>query len=44
MKDNNAKIRLSDKAFPCMTPAMIHERDPNGEVKEWFTTIGSYLM
>ncbi|MDE1251202.1 ATP-binding protein [Vibrio aestuarianus] len=44
MKDNNAKIRLSNKAFPCMTSAMIHERDPNGEVKEWFTTIGGYLV
>jgi len=43
MKDNNAKIRLSTKAFPLMTAEMIHERDPNGEVKEWFTTIGGYL-
>ena len=43
MKDNNAKIRLSSKAFPQMTAQMIHERDPNGEVKEWFTTIGRYL-
>ncbi|MDW3048725.1 ATP-binding protein [Vibrio sp. Vb1554] len=43
MKDNNAKIRLSNQAFPLMTPEMIHERDPNGEVKGWFTTIGSYL-
>ncbi|CAK2670153.1 putative ATP-dependent endonuclease of the OLD family [Vibrio crassostreae] len=44
MKDNNAKIRLSNKAFPCMTSEMLNERDPNGEVKEWFTTIGSYLV
>jgi len=44
MRDNNAKIRLSSKAFPLMTAEMIHERDPNGEVKEWFTTIGHYLV
>lgn len=43
MKDNNAKIRLAERAFPLMTADMIHERDPNGEVKEWFTTMAGFL-
>jgi len=43
MKDNNAKIRLAERAFPLMTSDMIHERDPNGEVKEWFTTMAGFL-
>ncbi|MCP4326807.1 MAG: ATP-binding protein [Alteromonadales bacterium] len=43
MKDNNAKIRLSSKAFPLMTAEMIHERDPNGEVKEWLKTIANHF-
>ncbi|MFM2479503.1 ATP-binding protein [Celerinatantimonas sp. MCCC 1A17872] len=44
MKDNNAKIRLADRAFPLMTADMIHERDPLDEVKGWFTKIGEYLV
>ena len=43
MKDNNAKIRLAEKAFPLMTADLIHERDPNGEVKNWFTTMAGFL-
>lgn len=43
MKDNNAKIRLSTKAFPLMTAAMINERDPEGEVKGWFKSIAAHL-
>lgn len=43
MKDNNAKIRLAERAFPLMTADLIHERDPNGEVKKWFTTMISFL-
>ncbi|WP_444902077.1 ATP-binding protein [Microbulbifer sp. SSSA007] len=43
MKDSNAKIRLAERAFPLMTANMIHERDPNGEVKEWFTTMAGFL-
>lgn len=43
MKDNNSKIRLSEKAFPLMTAGMIAERDPDGEVKEWFTTVAGFL-
>lgn len=44
MGDTNAKIRLSNKAFPQMTSEMLHERDPEGEVKSWFTTIASCLV
>lgn len=43
MKDNNAKIRLSEKAFPLMTSDMIAERDPDGEVEGWFRTIAGFL-
>jgi predicted ATPase len=43
MKDNNAKIRLSERAFPLMTSDMIAERDPNGEVEEWFRTVAGFL-
>ncbi len=43
MKDNNAKIRLAERAFPLMTADLIHERDPNGEVKKWFTTMAGFL-
>lgn len=43
MKDNNAKIRLSERAFPLMTSEMIAERDPDGEVQGWFRTIAGFL-
>ncbi|WP_299259254.1 ATP-binding protein [uncultured Kushneria sp.] len=43
MKDNNAKMRLAEKAFPLMTADMINERDPNGEVRDWFTTMAGFL-
>lgn len=43
MSDNKAKTRLAERAFPLMTADMIHERDPNGEVKEWFNTMASFL-
>jgi len=43
MKDNNAKNRLSEKAFPLMTSDMIAARDPNGEVQGWFRTIAGFL-
>ena len=39
MKDNNAKMKLADRAFPMMTAAMIRERDPEGEVEGWFRTM-----
>lgn len=43
MKDNNAKLRLADKAFPLMSAQMINERDPHGEVKEWFNAMAGFL-
>lgn len=39
MSDSKAKINLANKAFPLMTAKLIHERDPEGEVKGWFTQI-----
>jgi predicted ATPase len=43
MKDSKAKKHLANKAFPCMTAAMIQERDPNGEIEGWFRRIGQML-
>jgi putative ATP-dependent endonuclease of OLD family len=43
MKDNNAKMRLADQAFPLMTAEMIRERDPHGEVEGWFRTMAELL-
>ncbi len=43
MKDNNAKIRLAESAFPLMTHAMIQERDPTGEVTGWLREISYHL-
>lgn len=43
MSDTKAKQRLSEKAFPKMTAAMIAERDPAGEVAGWFRRIGEML-
>jgi len=39
MGDTKAKINLANKAFPLMTAQLINERDPDGEVKGWFTQI-----
>lgn len=44
MGDDKAKIKLVDKAFPHMTAAMIHERDPDGEVEGWLRRIGQMLI
>lgn len=43
MKDNNAKLKLADKAFPKMTASMIKERDPDGEIEEWFRIMSTEL-
>lgn len=43
MKDDKAKIKLAEKAFPLMTAAMIQERDPEGEVNGWFRKIQTML-
>ncbi len=43
MGDSKAKMKLSDKAFPEMTVAMIKERDPDGEVEGWFRIIGEAI-
>lgn len=37
--DNTAKKKLAVEAFPKMTSDMIDERDPNGEVRGWFTRL-----
>lgn len=39
MKETPAKKYLANKAFPEMTAAMIHERDPEGEVVGWLRKI-----
>ncbi len=39
MGDQKAKQRLAERAFPLMTAARIHERDPQGEVHGWMTRI-----
>ncbi len=43
MGDDKAKLKLCNKAFPCMTAARIQERDPDGEVEGWFRRIGAML-
>lgn len=43
MGDDKAKLRLCDKAFPCMTATLIQERDPAKEVEGWFRRIGAML-
>lgn len=43
MGDDKAKIRLAARAFPLMTAARIHERDPHGEVRGWMTKIREML-
>lgn len=44
MKDNPAKARLAERAFPLMTAARIHERDPEGEVLGWMLRIRDMLQ
>jgi putative ATP-dependent endonuclease of the OLD family len=43
MGDDKAKNKLAEKAFAKMTAAMIRERDPEGEVEQWFRSIGRML-
>lgn len=43
LKDSNAKRKLAQQAFPCMTAAMLDERDPDGEVRGWFRHLGDML-
>jgi len=43
LKDSNAKRKLAQRAFPCMTAAMLDERDPGGEVRGWFRRLGDML-
>lgn len=44
LKDSNAKKKLAQQAFPCMTAAMLNERDPGGEVRGWFRRLGDMLV
>lgn len=41
--DKKAKAKLADRAFPRMTCAMLDERDPSGEVREWMRRLGGML-
>ena len=43
MKDNAAKARLAERAFPLMTVTRIHERDPEGEIIGWMRRIRDML-
>lgn len=43
LKDSTAKRKLAQHAFPCMTAAMLDERDPNGEIRGWFRRLGDML-
>ena len=43
-EDGKAKQKLADEAFPRMTPALLMERDPDGEVAGWLTKIGALLQ
>ncbi|MBD7962404.1 ATP-binding protein [Comamonas avium] len=44
MKDGSAKIRLAERAFPLMTAARIHARDPEGEVVGWMRRIRDMIQ
>jgi len=44
LKESKAKKKLAQHAFPCMTAAMLDERDPNGEVRGWFSRLGDMLV
>ncbi|MBI2793165.1 MAG: ATP-binding protein [Ignavibacteria bacterium] len=43
LRDEKAKIKLAEKAFPKMTAERIRQRDPNGEVEGWFQKIQEML-
>ncbi|KTC02209.1 ATP-binding protein [Pseudomonas sp. ICMP 10191] len=43
LKDSNAKKKLAQHAFPCMTASMLDERDPDGEVRGWMRRLGEML-
>ena len=43
MKDRKAKQKLSEHAFPRMTAARIHERDPDGEIVGWMRRIAAMV-
>lgn len=43
-KESNAKRKLAQQAFRCMTAAMLDERDPDGEVRGWFRRLGDMLV
>lgn len=42
--DTKAKLRLAERAFPLMTAARIHERDPQGEISDWMTKIRDMIQ
>lgn len=44
LRDTNAKIRLAEHAFPLMTSARLHERDPQGEVRGWMCRIRDMIQ
>lgn len=44
MGDTKAKLRLAERAFPLMTAARIHERDPGGEFRGWMTKIRDMIQ
>lgn len=44
MGDTKAKLRLAERAFPLMTAARIHERDPDGEVCGWMTRLRDMIQ
>ncbi len=41
--ENKAKAKLAQQAFPCMTPEMLDERDPGGEVRGWLGRVALML-
>jgi len=43
-KMRKAKAWLNTKVVEAMTPAMLDERDPDGDVREWFAEIGRILQ
>ena len=44
MGDTKAKLRLAERAFPLMTAAQIHARDPQGEVRGWMSRIRDMIQ
>ena len=39
MKESNAKVKLAEKAYKFMTPELINDRDPEGEIRGWLQRI-----